>query len=84
MIDADLRGLVTSGASFVEILGRAREASDEKLSPLAFLHAVQVQLGISFVETRNMFEYFDSDWSPLADPDVVNGRWQEILKAHGY
>jgi hypothetical protein len=80
--ELDLRDLVRSGASFAQILERARET--EGFSAVSFLHAVQVRLGISFVETRNMFEYFDKDWSPLADQDAIESRWRSILKAHGY
>ena len=82
MSELDLPEPVRSGASFTQILERAREA--EGFSAVSFLHAVQVGLGISFVETRNMFEYFDKDWSPLVDQDTIESRWRSILKAHGY
>ena len=82
MSELDLRELVTSGAPFTELLERARGA--EGFSAISFLHAVQTQLEISFVETRNMFEYFDKDWSPLADQDAIEARWRGILKANGY
>jgi len=80
----DLPQMVENGTPFLDIVSHAQSlSSDGSLSAVAFLYAVQSELGIPFTETRDLFEFFSSDWIPLADGTVIEERWQSILRAHG-
>ncbi|KAB8188618.1 hypothetical protein FH608_043460 [Nonomuraea phyllanthi] len=50
------------------------------LTPLAFLKVVQLELGISFVRTRHLLEFFDPEMEPLADSTVIEGYWKGLLR----
>ena len=80
----NLPRIVADGTPLLDIISQARALSpDGSLSAVAFLYAVQSELGIPFTETRDLFEYFSSDWTPLVDEAVIEERWQNILQAHG-
>ncbi|MFE3796492.1 hypothetical protein [Nocardia tengchongensis] len=80
MSDNDLRALVFGGATFMEVLKRLSQLEHpEPLKPMRVLWILQHECGISFVETRKLFGYFEPDMTPTVDTEVINERWQTIL-----
>ncbi|MFI0904816.1 hypothetical protein ACH4TE_14920 [Streptomyces sioyaensis] len=53
---------------------------DRELSPFEFLNTFQEELGISFVESRAMLEYFDPQMKPIADTGLINERGRTLLR----
>ncbi|MFI1160267.1 hypothetical protein [Streptomyces sioyaensis] len=51
-----------------------------ELNPLEFLSIFQQELGISFVESRSMLEYFDPQMKPIADSGLINERGRALLR----
>lgn len=74
--------LLLKDHDLVKTLGRLRDASSDTLTPFDFLQIVQETLGISFIETRTVFEYFDEHMQPTVDLDTINERWGAILRRH--
>lgn len=52
------------------------------LTPFEFLRTIQEELGISFVETRDVLQYFDPEMRPIVDMNVIDECWQSILRKH--
>lgn len=79
----DLGSLVSGGASILEVLEylSARSAPNA-LTPFGFLRIFQEELGISFVETRSILEYFDPQMRPVADSNLINERGDLILRRY--
>lgn len=75
-----LRDLVAAGASFLEVIEYLAHRHPRELSPLEFLHIFQRELGISFVESRAMLEYFDPQMKPIADSRLINERGRTLLQ----
>ncbi|MFJ3765023.1 hypothetical protein ACIPQJ_11890 [Streptomyces sp. NPDC090082] len=75
-----LRDLVTEGATFLEVLEHLSRRGPRALTPLEFLRVFQEELGISFVESRNMLEYFDPGMKPIVDVEVINERGRLLLQ----
>jgi len=77
----DLRALVARGATVLEVLEHlSARSSPAALTPFGFLRIFQEELGISFVESRSLLEYFDPQMRPLADADTINERGDLILR----
>ncbi|MDT0460433.1 hypothetical protein RM550_32730 [Streptomyces sp. DSM 41527] len=74
-----LRDLVAAGATFLEVVTHLSRRCHHELSPLEFMKVFQEELGISFVETRAMLEYFDPQMKPIADPGLINERGRTLL-----
>ncbi|MEV6568205.1 hypothetical protein [Streptomyces kronopolitis] len=53
---------------------------DRELAPLEFLNTFQEELGISFVESRAMLEYFNPQMKPIADTELINDRGRILLR----
>ncbi|MFD9210344.1 hypothetical protein ACFVZM_29185 [Streptomyces sioyaensis] len=75
-----LRNLVAAGASFLEVIEYLVHRHPRDLSPLKFLHIFQQELGISFVESRPMLEYFDPQMKPIADSGLINEHGRALLQ----
>ncbi|MEU8713290.1 hypothetical protein [Streptomyces sp. NPDC048663] len=77
----DLLVFVTGGATFLEVLERlSARSAPTALTPLAVLRILQEELGISFVESRSILEYFDSQMRPIVDVNLINERGGVILR----
>ncbi|WP_158692920.1 hypothetical protein [Streptomyces roseochromogenus] len=77
---AALRNLVAEGATFLEVLEFLSRRGPRPLTPLEFLRVFQEELGISFIESRNMLEYFDPDMKPMVDAALINERGRLLLQ----
>lgn len=77
--DLGIRQVVERGATLAELLEHLRSHETFTLTPLSFLKAVQLELGISFVRTRHLLEFFDPEMRPLVDTAVIEERWRELL-----
>ncbi|MEV6674414.1 hypothetical protein [Streptomyces sp. NPDC051162] len=75
-----LRDLVAEGASFLEVLEFLSRRDSRALTPLEFLRVFQEELGISFIESRNMLEYFGPDMKPIVDVELINERGRLLLR----
>ncbi|MER6678576.1 hypothetical protein [Streptomyces sp. NPDC000983] len=75
-----LRDLVAEGVTFFEVLEYLSRRSHRALTPLEFLRVFQEELGISFIESRNMLEYFDPDMKPIVDVGLINERGRLLLQ----
>ncbi|MFF7637055.1 hypothetical protein ACFZB9_28475 [Kitasatospora sp. NPDC008050] len=75
-----LRDLVAEGATFLELLEFLSRRGSQALTPLEFLRMFQEELGISFIESRNMLEYFDPSMKPIVDVEVIDERWCLLLQ----
>ncbi|HEY0495601.1 MAG TPA: hypothetical protein VGD48_07635 [Kutzneria sp.] len=79
MQDDELLSLVAAGASYMEILDYLRNRGPRQLTPIELLRIFQEELGISFVKTREMFEYFDPQLRPIVDTALINERGRLLL-----
>ncbi|GAB2709398.1 hypothetical protein GCM10010442_31260 [Kitasatospora kifunensis] len=77
---AALRDLVVEGATFLEVLEFLSQRGPRALTPLEFLRVFQEELGISFIESRNMLEYFDPHMKPIVDVELINKRGRLLLQ----
>ena len=81
--NGDLRGMVAAHATFFEILDSLRQPPGGGLPPaMTVLIALQTRAGIPFTETRELFEYFGQDWSPLVDTGQIEEQWRAIVDRH--
>ncbi|MET7799602.1 hypothetical protein [Streptomyces decoyicus] len=78
--DTALRDLVAAGATFLEVIAYISRRCHHELSPLEFLKIFQEELGISFIESRAMLEYFDPQMKPITDPGLINERGRSLLR----
>lgn len=78
--EAGLQDLAAKGATFLELLEHLSRRGHRPLTPLEFLRVFQEELGISFVESRNMLEYFDPSMKPIADEGLINERGRLLLQ----
>jgi hypothetical protein len=74
--------MVAEGATFLEVLDHVSTRDDRTLTPVIFLKILQDELGISFVRSRDILEYFDPGMNPIADASLINERGHAIL--HGF
>lgn len=81
--ETTLRDLVAAGAGFLEVFDHLSHRAGRPVGAVGLLAIIQSELGIPFVKTRAMYEYFDDEMRPLADPEVINERWQAILRDAG-
>ncbi|MEU5545828.1 hypothetical protein AB0G85_26040 [Streptomyces sioyaensis] len=83
-----LRDLVAAGATFPEVIEYLSHRRPRELSPIEFLSIFQQELGISFVESRAMLEYFAPQMKPIADSGLIDERGRTLLRrcssADGY
>ncbi|MEV0053718.1 hypothetical protein ACH347_23710 [Saccharopolyspora sp. 5N102] len=77
--DLGIRQLVERGATLTELLEHLKSHETFTLTPLSFLKAIQLELGISFVRTRHLLEFFDPEMRPLVDISVIEERWRDLL-----
>ena len=80
MSSSELRNLVAEGVTFMEVLDRVRKRSSGPLTAIEFMKVLQEELGIYFTETREMYEYFDSDLCPTVDVHLINERGRLLLE----
>jgi hypothetical protein len=73
-----LKELADSGASLMDIV-RYLASVVSPLRPIDFLRVFQEDLGISFVKTRGVLEYFDPSMHPVVDESLINERGRDIL-----
>lgn len=78
--EAGLQDLAAKGATFSELLEYLSRRGLRPLTPLEFLRAFQEELGISFIESRKMLEYFDPSMKPIADEGFINERGRLLLQ----
>lgn len=78
--EVTLRDLVAEGAAFLEVLEFLSRRGSRALTPLEFLRVFQEELGISFIESRNMLEYFDPNMKPIVDVELINERGRLLLQ----
>ncbi|MEA5364679.1 hypothetical protein VA596_34465 [Amycolatopsis sp., V23-08] len=74
-----IREMVVAGTPFLDLLEHLKRRAGGKLSPGGFLRILQEEAGISFTRTRDIFVYFNPDMNPIAEPEVINERWQVLL-----
>ncbi|MEU9980647.1 hypothetical protein [Streptomyces sp. NPDC050856] len=77
--ETDVRELVRRGATFMEVMDHFLHRGPHRPTPLRLVMAFQVELGISFVETRKMLRFFDAELQPVADVDLINERGRVLL-----
>lgn len=73
-----LKQLVDGGATFMDVLSYLASVVSP-LRPIDFLRIFQEDLGVSFVNAREILEYFDPAMRPIADERLINERGREIL-----
>jgi len=78
--ESELRALVIKKTPFLEVLEYMKGRVEGRLGPVHFLGILQEEVGISFTKTREILEYFDRDMNSIAEPDVINDRWNVILE----
>ncbi|GLY86077.1 hypothetical protein Airi02_040060 [Actinoallomurus iriomotensis] len=78
--EVTLRSLAAGGATFLEVLGYLAQRESRPVTPLEFLRVFQEELGISFVESRKMLEYFDPQMKPIVDRRLINERGRLLLQ----
>ncbi|MGN5381237.1 hypothetical protein BIV25_05885 [Streptomyces sp. MUSC 14] len=78
--DETLRDLVAEGTTFLKVLEYLSRRDSHPLTPLGFLRIFQEELGISFIESRNMLEYFDPHMQPIVDKALINERGRLLLQ----
>lgn len=71
---------MTEGATFLEVLECLSRRGPRALTPFEFLKVFQEELGISFIESRNMLEYFDPNMKPIVDVELINERGRLLLQ----
>lgn len=77
--DSDrLKELVDSGAPLMDVV-RYLTGIVSPLRPIDFLRIFQEDLGISFIKTREVLEYFDPAMRPVVDESTINERGRSIL-----
>ena len=81
ILSSELKDLVVvSGATFMDVLEHLKSCGPEPLAVIGFMRVLQERLGIRFTETRDMYEYFDADWRPTVDVDLINERGRLLLE----
>ncbi|MEI7059377.1 hypothetical protein WBG06_26385 [Nocardioides sp. CCNWLW239] len=83
MSSSSLRELVDSGAPFIDLVEFIRSRKQGRVTPFEVLAALQNEAMVSFVDARDVLEYFDSEMHPIADTDAIQRRWAAILAARG-
>ena len=73
-----LEDLVEHGATFMEVVGYL-SSTISPLRPIDLLRALQDQLGIPFVQARDVLQFFGPQMEPIADVGSINERGQAIL-----
>jgi hypothetical protein len=73
-----LKELVDGGATFMDVLSYLSSVVSP-LRPIDFLRIFQEDLGISFVNAREILEYFDPAMRPIVDERLIDERGREIL-----
>ena len=59
--------MASGGAGVLAIIDHLRSSESFTLTPMTFLAIIQQALGVSFVETRRLYEFLDADLRPLSD-----------------
>jgi hypothetical protein len=77
---SELRVLVAEKTPFLELLDHLRARAGGDLGGFQLVVILQQEAGISFVESREMLAYFAADWTPNAEPAVINARWNAIVE----
>ncbi|MFD6425432.1 hypothetical protein [Streptomyces sp. NPDC060198] len=81
--EGELRNLVSGGATFLEVVAHiSSSVKPEKLTPLKLMWVIQEGLGISFTETRNVLEFFDSELRPIVDEALIDERGDRLLEQY--
>ncbi|MEU5825860.1 hypothetical protein [Streptomyces sp. NPDC047803] len=80
--DDSLRALVVRGVQFSELIAHLSRERSGTLTPLEFMRVFQEELGISFIESRKMLEYFDPQMNPIIDIKEVDKRGNVFLCQH--
>jgi hypothetical protein len=84
--EPELRVLVAEKTPFLELLDHLKARAGGDLGGFQLVAMLQQEAGISFVESREMLAYFEADWTPNAEPAVIDERWNAIVEgqpAHG-
>ncbi|MFI6042589.1 hypothetical protein ACIA8C_13195 [Nocardia sp. NPDC051321] len=79
MSDDELQRIIREGAPFLEVLGYLSGREGRPITPMRFLWIFQHELGISFVESREILDCFDPGMNPLVDADQINERGLLLL-----
>ncbi|MFI5621935.1 hypothetical protein ACIA03_00585 [Nocardioides sp. NPDC051685] len=75
----ELGALVRQGAGFLDIVAFLRKRESGRITPFGVLAALQREANLSFVDARDVLEYFDPQMHPIADADEIEQRWAEIV-----
>ncbi|WP_327147004.1 hypothetical protein [Nocardia sp. NBC_01327] len=78
--DQRLQGLFEQDASLLEMLDHLSMREDVPLTGMRFLWIFQMELGISFVESRKILDCFDPAMRPKIDAAEINQRWRAIMR----
>lgn len=70
------RGGAVTGQAGAVGTGRRRPGRVERIE---LLRIFQVEFGISFIKTREKFEYFDPQMRPIVDTALINERGRLLL-----
>jgi hypothetical protein len=73
-----LKELVDGGATFMDVLSYLSSVVSP-LRPIDFLRIFQEDLRISFVNAREILEYFDPAMRPIVDERLIDERGRENL-----
>ncbi|WP_370972387.1 hypothetical protein [Amycolatopsis sp. cg9] len=76
----ELRVLVAEKTPFLELLDHLKARAGGDLGGFQLVAMLQQEAGISFTESREMLAYFAPDWTPNAEPSVINERWDAIVE----
>ena len=78
---SELRALVARKTPFLELLDHLKERAGGDLGGFQLVAILQQEAGISFVKSRDILACFEADWTPTADPSVINERWNAIVES---
>ncbi|MER7606824.1 hypothetical protein [Nocardioides sp. NPDC127503] len=63
----------------MDIVAYLRDRESGRITPFGVLAALQQEANLSFVDTRDVLEYFDPQMHPIVDADEIERRWAEIV-----
>ncbi|UOX85108.1 hypothetical protein MUY14_25255 [Amycolatopsis sp. FBCC-B4732] len=78
--ESDLRVLVAAKTPFLELLDHLKARAGGDLGGFQLVAMLQQEAGISFTDSREMLAYFGAEWTPNAEPSVINARWDAIVE----
>jgi hypothetical protein len=73
--------LVAGKTPFLELLDHLKARAGGDLGGFQLVAILEQEAGISFVKSREMLAYFGADWTPNAEPEVINERWKAIVES---